>query len=43
VTDWDESGDWEGDLKGEPKNALVLELGDGSEGGMDDSEVGEYE
>ena len=43
MTEWGELGKWGVDVKGEPKNALVLELGEGSESGMDDSEVGEYE
>lgn len=30
VTDWDDGG-LDGDSKGEPKNALVLELGEGGE------------
>jgi hypothetical protein len=43
VTEWEELGEWGVDVKGEPKNALVLELGERSESGTDDSEVGEYE
>lgn len=45
MADWDELDDEgvDGDSKGEPKKALVLELGEGSERGKDDSEAGEYE
>lgn len=42
VTEWDELDDCEGEPKGEPKNALVLELGERSESGMEEIEVGEY-
>jgi len=35
--------DWGGDANGEPKNALVLELEEVSECGMDEIEAGEYE
>jgi hypothetical protein len=42
VTDWDELNDCEGEAKGEPKKALVLELGERSESGMEETEVGEY-
>jgi len=42
VADCDELDD-EGDSKGEPKKALVLELGEGSERGKGESEAGEYE
>jgi hypothetical protein len=41
VTDWDEFDDWGDDAKGEPKNALVFELGEVSESGIDESEAGE--
>lgn len=43
MADWDELDDCEGDAKGEPKNSLVLELGERSESGIEESEVGEYE
>lgn len=45
LADCDESDDrrLDGDSKGEPKNALVLEFGEGSERGKDESEAGEYE
>jgi hypothetical protein len=38
VTEWDERDDCEGDAKGEPKNALVLELGESSASGMEEGE-----
>ena len=40
MTDWDELDDCEGDAKGEPKNALVLELGERSESGIEEDEYG---
>ena len=35
--------DWGGGANGEPKNALVLELGEESECDVDEVEAGEYE